>query len=265
MSTGNQFKDTLKSMFRIPWVKEEMYINNSRISGFSYGDVWQSFISVDCRDFNSLRIPLFLSGFRKINSVITTNLNSDTGWNLEYLMVPLNLGKYRANAIKNFKSTLQAIRGMNEADPNFGNLLYQVKIKDTIYYGGRGAYFDSEGNPLLMVMLECGMQEGYHVIDSNYRLQVKNCFVYIHPRVYTSKGVLEKYIVSKILPYVITNAFCIGTYHSFMSTSHDLYFPVVIITDFDYMFHKPIINESTSNEELNDLLVANVDSVDRFA
>jgi len=264
MSVSNQFKDTLKSMFRTQWVKDEMYINpGNLISGLSYGDVWQSFISVDCRDFSSLRIPLFLGGFRKLNSVITTNLRSDT-WDMKYLMVPLNLGKYRVNTLKNFKSSLRAIKEMNEAEPNFGNPLCQVKINDTIYYGGRGAYFDSKGNPLLMIILECGMQEGYHVIDSNYKLQIKNCFVYIHPRVYTSKGVLEKYIVSKILPYVITNTFCIGTYNSFMSSSHDLYSPVVIITDFDYMFHKPIINESTSNEELNDLLIANVDSVDRF-
>jgi hypothetical protein len=244
---------------------EEMYVNpGNLISEFSYGDVWQSFISVDCRDFNSLRIPLFLSGFRKINSVITTNLKSDTGWNLEYLMVPLNLGKYRADAIKSFRSTLQMIKGMNEAKPNFGNLLHQVKIKDTIYYGGRGAYFDSSGNPLLMVMLECGMQEGYHVIDSNYTLLVKNCFMYIHPRVYTSKGILEKYIVSKIIPYVITNSFHIGTYNSFVSSFNNMYSPIVIITDFDYMFHRPIINENTTNEGLSDLLMANVDSVDRF-
>ena len=68
------------------------------------------------------------------------------------------------------------------------------KSSNVVYYGGRGVIFDRDWNLLFLATIEG------HISSADDKLHYKGLNVYIHPKVFQSKGVVEKSIVRDVLP-----------------------------------------------------------------
>lgn len=84
----------------------------------------------------------------------------------------------------------------------FYNLLTYDSIKRAIsskrelYYGGNGIIMDAHKNPIILCVVSA---------DKNTRWTFKELIMYINPKVFVSSGVLEKFIVSRLIPYIVAN------------------------------------------------------------
>ena len=138
-------------------------------------------------------------------------------------------------------------------DTNFSSRLVKVTTnKGEVYYGGYGVIFDKDMNPLLL----CTMEGDYENDEFTYNKAV----VYVNPCVFNNKGILEKAIVSTLIPVYTKNN--ITFFDSFHRTTH--FRPEVVVKDFTNDFFvkpsKPKIKDFTK-DNVNEFLLANIDDI----
>lgn len=130
-----------------------------------------------------------------------------------------------------------------------GNYLLRVGIKDSYYYISRGFILDSEYRPLLFTLFTYGKTE-----DSNYRYVKDSVIVRISPRVFYEDGIMNKFIKTKIIPYLsVADVYVENDYQKL---------PMLIDDSIDSFIHKvPYRGHSTSNEVMNEYLANVIDNI----
>lgn len=71
-----------------------------------------------------------------------------------------------------------------------------ISSKHELYYGGNGIIMDAHKNPIILCVVTA---------DKNTQWTFKEFIMYINPKVFVSSGVLEKFIVSRLIPHIVSN------------------------------------------------------------
>ena len=116
--------------------------------------------------------------------------------------------------------------------------LKKFKIKEEIYYAGKGLILDSHFEPILTFI-------------SISRMESFKC--YIDPSVFTThnKSLMAKYITKKLIPYLINN----NIKYDYKNYKCDL-----TIDKINYI-HSPVIPYNFSNEDINKMILENIDDL----
>lgn len=157
------------------------------------------------------------------------------------------------------KSSLNTISKLLEIRGNYG--LIEVNFKNEIYYGCKGLILDENKNMLL------SMNVRYK------KKNINNCIFYepfkivcrVNYNVYKYKTNLNKYIVNKIIPYLMDTEL----YYSTVTNSFDHQYyksKVEIIISDDESIIKPVSPDVIENldDTLNNTLIKNIEDIMSF-
>lgn len=234
--------------------------------GYERGNVWQSFIRVNVKDKQNIRIPLFLLGYSSLLKLLIRHSIKD----MEEIVVPVN---YPPNSSGSLRSGDSIIRHFSTFCNTYSNTFSYIDTsKGNSYYGCRGAIFNSDRKPLFMPVVSCSVLEAVNLEDRNTRSQMSlnDLKVYVHPSVFHVEGLMEKCIVNKILPFILSNRISVSV--SGLGIPYDSplnigIIPEVIVKDISEEFFCNTLtpNDAPSEEELNKLLLDHIDEVDNAA
>lgn len=75
--------------------------------------------------------------------------------------------------------------------------------KGLTIYGGSGAIFDKNWNPLLLC--------GYNITAKNNKVYVENPICYVSPKVFSCNDIVAKAIINKVIPFITSNCLNISS------------------------------------------------------
>lgn len=76
------------------------------------------------------------------------------------------------------------------------NLMKAVSTNGEVYYGAQGTILDKNKKPLILCTVNVNLEGRFR--------ELTKLNMYINPSVFTSNGILEKFIISKIIPRIIS-------------------------------------------------------------
>lgn len=237
----------IAKMFRAPDIYNDINFYPTQEVGYEMGNVWQSFIKIDLKDKQNIRIPLFLIGCIHIRRVMYMP-------ETKTILVPIkSYDKEVATTartgdaiIKSFTFCLNSlVRIINKVNTNKGET----------YYGYPGIILNKDKRVLFMVVTNCKMEGEIDVTD--YK-------VYIHPSVFYTEGLLEKCIANKIVPFILSHPIHLYT-GKYIIPDHELCTtPEIVVKDItDEFFYNAVVPKDVpSKEEIDQLLLDHIDEVD---
>lgn len=234
--------------------------------GYEKGNVWQSFIRVNVKDKQNIRIPLFLLGYYSLIRLLTRHSIKD----MEEIVVPVN---YPPNPLGSLRSGDSIMRNFSLFCNTHSNTFSYIDTsKGNSYYGCRGAIFNSDRKPLFMPVVSCCVLDATNLGDRSIRsqLSLNDLKVYIHPSVFYVEGLMEKCIVNKILPFILSHRISVsvgGFRIPYDSPLNIGIIPEIVVKDISEEFFCNTLtpNDVPSEEELDQLLLDHIDEVDNAA
>lgn len=232
-----------------------------------------SFINYDLNNVfsNFLRVKTSSSGFEIpifCNSFIETTIVRQFALNGEFndIIIPLGV-THRTSTVRSIDKLFYNINySVTKA-----NGLHSYKTdKSDVYHIERGLIMDKDDNLLMFNTIEIEVKDG--------KLEYKKVKSYIHPSVFYSDGLIEKTIAEKIIPYILKEGIYVypnyqnddfvvndlGIHRIADSTSYyrERVKPEIVVKDVkDIFFCTPNAPSSNFDEELNDLLVEDINTV----
>lgn len=114
-----------------------------------------------------------------------------------------------------FNSTRRTSNSIFKAFQDYNVLNYRrLKIRtnnNEVYYGGNGYILDKDFNILLLYTLNGIFGDG---IFGNGKFTYKKGRIYVNPKVFLSKGIVEKGIVKNVIPFFAQNGIYMGSDYS---------------------------------------------------
>lgn len=232
-----------------------------------------SFINYDLNNVfsNFLRVKTSSSGFEIpifCNSFIETTIVRQFALNGEFndIIIPLGVNK-RTSTVKSIDKLFYPIDYSVTKASGFSS--YKTEKSD-VYHIERGIIMDKDDNLLMFNTIEIEVKDG--------KLEYKKVKSYIHPSVFYSDGLIEKTIVEKIIPYILkegiyvypnhqNNDFVVNDLGIHRIVNSQSYYrervkPEIVVKDVkDIFFCTPNAPSSNFDEEINDLLVEDINTV----
>ena len=198
------------------------------------------------------------------NTLSQNNANISQGKDLiDELYIPMMVLEQDATDVKSSNPMLKKF--FYETDP--GHNLAIKKAGDTKYLGGEGIILYEDFTPLIMFTLEVTRIKNNRGL---YNYEPTKQIIRINPIVYNNDDILAKYIRTKLISNVLLLRDYSGYYsyaklknESGVFTKRELPWTFkIVIEDFSYFFESPSIPNTTfNNEDINNLLKDNLDSI----
>lgn len=228
---------------------------------YDLNNVFSNFLRVKTSS-NGFEIPIFCNNFIETTIVRQFALNGE----FNDIIIPLGVNK-RASTVKSIDKLFYPI-GYSVTKAN-GLSSYKTEKSD-VYHIERGLIMDKDDNLLMFNTIEIEVKDG--------KLEYKKVKSYIHPSVFYSDGLIEKTIVEKIIPYILKDGiyvypnyqnidFVINNLGNTRIVNSLSYYrervkPEIVVKDVkDIFFCTPNAPSSNFDEELNDLLIEDIDTV----
>lgn len=163
------------------------------------------------------------------------------------------------------RSAKTILRNMSKFPTSEYKLQKILTNKGKVYYISKGAIFDNEFNALMLCTIT-GKRIEEIPTEGNYRdiLCYSNPTVYIHPKVFLSTDLIEKFIVKEIIPYYLTNKIPLINTPLYFKSNVVNCAPTLLIQDGGSKFlrfpRKPSISNCT-DEVFNQLLIKNISNI----
>ena len=232
---------------------------DTNLVNFNGNSVFQRFFEVDLRG-PEVEVPIFCR--REVQSILIDNRNF------------ANIEEYKDNIIECYITSLfvgkeetkrtsdSMVRTMLETSTHY-KLCKVTTNTGLVYYGGAGVIFNSQMELLLLNTIK------YNLTDNCPEL-IKSV-MYISPKVFTGDGPVEKNILKRLIPTVITHGASLSAMTSSVinrfnfpdgpGTQFVKKMPEIIIADVsDRFIHKPDIPDLShfNDEEVNSFLKDNI-------
>lgn len=227
---------------------------------YDLNNVFSNFLRVKTSP-NGFEIPIFCNNFIETTIVRQFELNG----RFKDIIIPLGANKTTSTV----KSIDKLFYPINYSVVKANGFCSYKTEKSDVYHIDRGIIMDKDENLLMFNTIEIEVKDG--------KLECKKVKSYIHPSVFYSDGLIEKTIVEKIIPYILKEGVYIYPNHQnddyvinnlgMVNTEANTYYrkrvkPEIIIKDVkDIFFCTPNTPSDNFNEEINDLLVEDINSV----
>lgn len=241
----------IRRMFLVHYASSEIGFTDGLL-GYENGNVWQSFIRLDTSDKQRMRIPIFLLSLAGLQRALRNK-------EVNEIIVPVNF----LDSIPHFESGPTARTGDNIIKmfsiytSGISRMLMPVKTNSgSVYYGCTGAIFNSDKVPLFMPIATLSV-DGREVYIQSWE-------IYIHPSVFYTEDLIEKCIVNKILPFVLSHPIALNVTSAGILNGHqESFIPKVIVKDItkEFLYDTIIPKDVPSKEELDQLLINHIDEV----
>lgn len=256
---SERLKFIIDKMF---YTGQEIHLSpSSSIVNYNLNNVFSNFLRVKTSS-SGFEIPIFCSNFIETDIVRQFELNGE----FNDVIIPLGVNK-RTVIVKSIDKLFYSIDYSATKASGFSS--YKTEKSD-VYHIERGIIMDKDENLLLFNTIEIEVKDE--------KLEYKKVKSYIHPSVFYSDGLIEKTIVEKIIPYILkegiyvysnlhNNDYVINNLGVYRTANSPLHYrekvkPEIIIKDVkDRFFCTPNAPSSNFNEEINDLLVEDVNTV----
>lgn len=228
-------------------------------SNYSRNNIFSKFLRVKVSS-GTFEIPLFLGYYIEkniINQLITKGRVDD---------IVVYLGEDRK--VQTVSTINQAFNSIHHSVTQAQGFYSYKTPKSDVYHIDKGVIFDKDMKLLMFNTIEVEIKEG--------KIEYKKPKSYIHPSVFYSDGLVEKAIVEKMIPYILSE----GTYiYGNLSSdalinplglekiSNNRYIrhkisPEIIVKDVkDIFFCTPNMPSENYNEDINNMLVREADLI----
>lgn len=221
---------------------------------FLKNNVFQRYFNLDLRG-PEVEVPIFCR--REVQEILKRNKHIQyTGIEadiIEGYVTPLFISEEHRK-----RTSESMIKAMLDTPVSAGLCKIET-THDFIYYGGAGIIFNKDMEVLLLISVKYKMPE-----DAKLNIYLTDAIVYVSPKVFTSDGPVEKYIIKKVIPFFInTRPFIYSTGLNIVNTYNDSSdqqqrIPDIIISDVtDKFISKPDAPDLSrfSTEEVNSFLL----------
>lgn len=254
---SERLKFIIEKMF---YTGQEMNLSNSMVINYDLNNVFSNFLRVKTSS-NGFEIPIFCNSFIETTIVRQFAING----RFKDIIIPLGTNRITVPV----KSIDKLFYSINYSVVKAGGFCSYKTEKSDVYHINRGVIMDKDENLLMFNTIEIEVKDG--------SLECKKVKSYIHPSVFYSDGLIEKTIVEKIIPYILKEGVYMYPNHQNddyiinnlgkIKTEANTYYrervkPEIIIKDVkDIFFCTPNTPSDNFNEEINDLLVEDINSV----
>lgn len=231
------------------------------ITNYNLNNIFSNFLRIKVSP-NGFEIPIFCNSFIETTIVRQFVLNRE----FNDIIIPLGVNKKTSTV----RSIDKLFYNINYSVTKAGGLSSYKTDKSDVYHIERGLIMDKDDNLLMFNTIEIEVKDG--------KLEYKKVKSYIHPSVFYSDGLIEKTIVEKIIPYILKEGIYVypnhqnddfvvndlGIHRIVNSPSYyrERIKPEIIVKDVkDIFFCTPNAPSGNFNEELNDLLVEDINTV----
>lgn len=232
---------------------------DTNLVNFNSNNVFQRFFEIDLRG-PEVEVPIFCR--REVQSILIDNKNF------------ANIEEYKDNIIECYITSLfvgkeetrrtsdSMVRTMLETSTHY-KLCKVTTNTGLVYYGGAGVIFNSRMELLMLNVVKYNL--------TNPFIELLKPIMYISPKVFTGDGPVEKNILKKLIPTVITHGASLSAMTSSVINKFNFpdgprtqfvkKMPEIIIADVsDRFIHKPDIPDLShfNDEEVNSFLKDNI-------
>lgn len=232
---------------------------DTNLVNFNSNNVFQRFFEIDLRG-PEVEVPIFCR--REVQSILIDNKNFG------------NIEEYKDNIIECYITSLfvgkeetkrtsdSMIRTMLETSTHY-KLSKVTTNTGLVYYGGAGVIFNSRMELLMLNVVKYNL--------TNPFIELLKPIMYISPKVFTGDGPVEKNILKKLIPTVITHGASLSAMTSSVINKFNFpdgprtqfvkKMPEIIVADVsDRFIHKPDMPDLSrfNDEEVNSFLKDNI-------
>lgn len=233
--------------------------SDNRSSNYSRNNIFSKFLRVKVSS-GTFEIPLFLGYYIEkniINQLISKGRVDD---------IIVYLGEDRK--VCTVSTINQVFNGINYSVHQAQGFSSYKTPKSDVYHIDKGVIFDKDMKLLMFNTIEVEIKEG--------KIEYKKLKSYIHPSVFYSDGLIEKAIVEKMIPYILSE----GTYIYGQLSPDSLINPLgleklangqkirhrispeIVVKDVkDIFFCTPNTPSENYNEDINNMLVREADLI----
>lgn len=256
-----KISEKLKSIIDVMFYtgQEIQLYPSSTFRNYDLNNVFSNFLRVKTSS-SGFEIPIFCNNF-----IETTIVRKFTNREFNDIIIPLGVNKVTSTV----KSIDKLFYSINYSVVKASGFCSYKTEKSDVYHINRGVIMDKDDNLLMFNTIEIEVK--------NEKLECKKVKSYIHPSVFYSDGLIEKTIVEKIIPYILKEGVYIYPNHQNddyvinnlgnIKTKANTYYrervkPEIVVKDVkDIFFCTPNTPSDNFNEEINDLLVEDINSV----
>jgi hypothetical protein len=199
----------------------------------------EAFYVIDMKD-KIIDIPLFCKF--KIDYIINHFNHYDR------LVIPIHTKQLNWEP----STSLEVLKSIDFPTGHFG----RMNFKDSIYYIRNGVILDCNFKPLFLCTIKTDIEKP---------LSEAVPYIYINPKVFCEKTVLNKYIVNTIVPWLLENNVCIPVHSgdnpvaSYSTTERFYKYSKVLIENIDCINTiENVTNSSTLQKTLEEILLDNL-------
>jgi hypothetical protein len=253
MAINNNLSEALINVF-YSYIDQDYPLDNIPDMNYSVNNVFNLFLRVDISGSEIIR-PLLLDGV--IDNILLHNYNNDT------IRKDISILLYN-NSVPLLLRTANAMLKAFVYKLNRGDRLIKVHNgKGEYYYGGRGIILDKDYNILFLSAL-------HGVINTDKSVIYDKAMIYIHPKVFTSTGILEKAIVKYVVPIFATRGAPVVRFsrsnvikHNIPNNLHNTPLAEIVIKDMNdkFLVRPKSPSLSVSDDDLNNLLLDNLEDI----
>lgn len=233
-------------------------------------NVFRRILKISIDGEGNCEIPLL--GIKNTINTIVVNTTPEEIYNRDFIL-PIN--SYESSYVNNRNNTYATpqilFSNLTGNQSSAGNICKKLYDKNKVkYYGAKGVVFNKDWVPIICITLKAKVKyihpASYEHYLNNPYLQIRffgiNC--YIEPYVITSKDTIEKFIVSKVLPYMANNKIQIFN-RAFVYTDISKVSPTIIIKEggCSKFFVKVNETETIVNDSINNFLINNISDISR--
>lgn len=227
---------------------------------FENNNVFNLFLRVDISG-PEIDVPLMCK--YKVEEMLLSNYNQPNS--LKEMAVALFENSYPQS-----RRTANAIFKTFQMNDNRNRLMKITTNTGEVYYGGNGYILDKDYNLLILYTL--------HGVMEDRILYYKTGRIYVNPKVFVSKGIVEKGIIKTVIPAFVQEGIMVNT-NNIGVTAQDINIavrnqngfvqvikplPEIVVADVTDRFivkPKKPTPSTFSNEAMNDYLLEHLDEV----
>lgn len=142
--------------------------------------------------------------------------------------------------------------------PTVGQRLTRIRASSgEIFYGANGILLDSNRNPIMLATIKT---------EGLLNINMEELILYINPKVFSSEGILNKYIKDKIIPHILSgiyltggsyirgvnNRISIDSYGSYRSVT-----PKIVISDTINNFFTTVVDDG--RDDASEIILHNLE------
>lgn len=232
-------------------------------TNFERNNVFRKFLRVYIDERGNFELPLL--GAKNTIHTIKELATTEKIYNRDFVL-PINSleNTYFSHQGNTYKTVPALFNHLTDHTSSTGRICKTLYDNNGIkYHGAKGVIFNKDWEPLICITLEAKVEYIQPENNTPY-LQIKvfgvNC--YIESSVMASKGTIEKFIASKVLPYMCNNKICMFN-EAFNYNDTSMVAPVIIIkkcgcSKFFSSVEKP---ETIVNDSINNFLMNNISDI----